>query len=151
MSADIRIYIRVSAQEHRATLPRGPDPKWRFFWRVGERPQPENTRFPELNAAPVVPKARGKRVSGTWAGKIFRGMFFWLLLFACGEPGVSPVLTFAPLVPWSLFSPGWLEAQHNPALRSLFERARALNLRSTHCSKPFEIEQTNRRSPAGRR
>lgn len=39
-------------------MPSGPDPKWRFFWRVGERPLAENTRFPELNAAPVIPKAR---------------------------------------------------------------------------------------------
>ena len=33
----------------------GPDPKWRFFWRMGERPT--NTQFPEQNAAPVVPAA----------------------------------------------------------------------------------------------
>lgn len=39
-------------------MPTGADPKWRFFWRVGERPLPENTRYPELNAEPVVPKAR---------------------------------------------------------------------------------------------
>ncbi|KAF9973328.1 hypothetical protein BGZ73_003440 [Actinomortierella ambigua] len=33
----------------------GPDPKWRFFWRIGETP--EETKFPRLNAAPVVPEA----------------------------------------------------------------------------------------------
>jgi len=28
--------------------PHGPDPKWRYFWRLGERPT--RTRFQELNA-----------------------------------------------------------------------------------------------------
>ena len=32
----------------------GPDPKWRFFWRIGERPSEGG--FEDLNAAPVVPK-----------------------------------------------------------------------------------------------
>jgi hypothetical protein len=39
--------------EHRATPPTGADAKWRFFWRLGQRPI--NTEFPELNAEPVVP------------------------------------------------------------------------------------------------
>ncbi|KAH6596532.1 hypothetical protein BASA61_003460 [Batrachochytrium salamandrivorans] len=30
------------------------DKKWRFFWRMGERPT--ETKFPQLNAAPVVPE-----------------------------------------------------------------------------------------------
>ena len=39
-------------------MPSGPDPKWRFFWRVGPRPAAGSTRYAELNAAPVIPKAR---------------------------------------------------------------------------------------------
>jgi isopenicillin N synthase-like dioxygenase len=35
--------------------PIGPDPKWRYFWRIGDRP--EVTEFEGLNAAPVVPEA----------------------------------------------------------------------------------------------
>lgn len=31
----------------------GADPKWRFFWRIGDRPQ--ESHFDELNAAPVLP------------------------------------------------------------------------------------------------
>lgn len=45
--------ISQQVSEHRATLPTGPDPKWRFFWRVGDRPQ--LTEYPELNADPVIP------------------------------------------------------------------------------------------------
>lgn len=41
--------------EHRPSLPNSADVKWRFFWRIGERPT--HTRFKELNAAPVVPAA----------------------------------------------------------------------------------------------
>lgn len=42
---------------------RARDPKWRFFWRVGARPRPEDTRFPQLNAPEVVPAA----FEGEWA------------------------------------------------------------------------------------
>ena len=45
------------AQENRATVPEGPDPKWRFFWRIGPRPKPANPAFEELNAPPVLPAA----------------------------------------------------------------------------------------------
>lgn len=38
-------------------IPHGPDPKWRFMWRVGRRPA--STRFPEMNADPVIPKGKG--------------------------------------------------------------------------------------------
>ncbi|KAK9814525.1 hypothetical protein WJX72_007371 [[Myrmecia] bisecta] len=47
--------IEQQPAEHRATVPAGPDPKWRYMWRVGDRP--DNTQFKELNAEPVVPKA----------------------------------------------------------------------------------------------
>ena len=50
--------VQAQPEEHRATMPRGPDPKWRFFWRVGPRPPAGSTRYAELNAAPVIPKAR---------------------------------------------------------------------------------------------
>jgi isopenicillin N synthase-like dioxygenase len=30
------------------------DPKWRFFWRIG--PQPTETKYPSLNADPVIPE-----------------------------------------------------------------------------------------------
>lgn len=43
-----------------AHKPSGADPKWRFFWRVGDRP--ENTQFAEQNAAPVVPAAFANEV-----------------------------------------------------------------------------------------
>lgn len=32
----------------------GTDPKWRFFWRIGDRPT--ETKFTELNATPVIPE-----------------------------------------------------------------------------------------------
>ena len=48
--------VSLQPEEHRATMPSGPDPKWRFFWRVGPRPAEGSTRYAELNAPPVVPK-----------------------------------------------------------------------------------------------
>ncbi|KJE88723.1 hypothetical protein CAOG_00318 [Capsaspora owczarzaki ATCC 30864] len=47
--------IAKMPEDERAHVPVGPDPKWRFFWRLGERPS--ETKFKELNAEPVVPKA----------------------------------------------------------------------------------------------
>jgi len=41
--------------KYAAHVPKGADPKWRFFWRIGERPA--HTKFPEQNAPPVVPAA----------------------------------------------------------------------------------------------
>lgn len=41
--------------EDRPTVPTAADVKWRFFWRLGERPL--DTRYKELNAEPVVPAA----------------------------------------------------------------------------------------------
>jgi len=39
--------------QNAAHVPKGADPKWRYFWRIGERPR--STSFPELNAPPVIP------------------------------------------------------------------------------------------------
>ena len=38
------------------------DPKWRFFWRIGERPDESETEFADLNAPPVVPSG----FAGEW-------------------------------------------------------------------------------------
>ncbi|GIL51392.1 hypothetical protein Vafri_7399 [Volvox africanus] len=46
--------LRKLKGSNRATLPTGADLKWRYMWRVGERPSV--TQFPELNAEPVVPQ-----------------------------------------------------------------------------------------------
>ena len=56
--------VQEQPEEHRATMPRGPDPKWRFFWRVGPRPAAGSTRYAELNAAPVIPKVRSMCTGG---------------------------------------------------------------------------------------
>lgn len=50
----------------------GPDPKWRFFWRIGQtRP---STRFPALNASPVIPEGMERekwvRTMDGWGGAL---------------------------------------------------------------------------------
>jgi isopenicillin N synthase-like dioxygenase len=47
--------IKELSPENSAHVPTGPDPKWRFFWRIGDRPK--TSKFPELNAPQVIPKA----------------------------------------------------------------------------------------------
>jgi isopenicillin N synthase-like dioxygenase len=50
------------------------DPKWRFFWRMGERPA--STAYGELNAEPVVPAAfpQWPAVMNTWGSKLLQGV-----------------------------------------------------------------------------
>jgi isopenicillin N synthase-like dioxygenase len=47
-----------------------PDPKWRFFWRLGE--PPVDTKFKQLNADPVVPEgfSNWKDEMNHWGGKM---------------------------------------------------------------------------------
>ncbi|KAF3784577.1 hypothetical protein EJ110_NYTH24127 [Nymphaea thermarum] len=46
--------IEQMPEESQPHVPRGPDPKWRYMWRVGSRPT--QTRFQELNSEPVIPE-----------------------------------------------------------------------------------------------
>lgn len=43
------------SEENKPHDPSKPDPKWRFFWKMGTRPPV--TKFPILNSDPVIPKA----------------------------------------------------------------------------------------------
>eukprot|EP01111_Echinosteliopsis_oligospora_P000152 TRINITY_DN1013_c0_g1_i2.p1 TRINITY_DN1013_c0_g1~~TRINITY_DN1013_c0_g1_i2.p1 ORF type:complete len:290 (+),score=88.46 TRINITY_DN1013_c0_g1_i2:282-1151(+) len=57
-----------------AHKPTGADAKWRFFWRVGERP--DSTDFPELNAPPVVPShfPEWENVMNKWGEQMLRAI-----------------------------------------------------------------------------
>ncbi|CAG8515581.1 5823_t:CDS:1 [Acaulospora morrowiae] len=53
----------------------GPDAKWRYFWRIGERPQ--ETKFPQLNSEPVVPesfKDIWSTVMNQWGNQMHRAI-----------------------------------------------------------------------------
>ena len=43
---DMQEKIRSMPEEFQPATPKGPDPKWRYMWRVGSRPA--NTRFKVL-------------------------------------------------------------------------------------------------------
>ena len=47
--------IEAMPEDQRPHKPTKADPKWRFFWRIG--PRPEASSFPEQNLEPVCPKA----------------------------------------------------------------------------------------------
>eukprot|EP00195_Chlamydomonas_chlamydogama_P005609 CAMPEP_0202898288 /NCGR_PEP_ID=MMETSP1392-20130828/6838_1 /ASSEMBLY_ACC=CAM_ASM_000868 /TAXON_ID=225041 /ORGANISM="Chlamydomonas chlamydogama, Strain SAG 11-48b" /LENGTH=394 /DNA_ID=CAMNT_0049584163 /DNA_START=103 /DNA_END=1287 /DNA_ORIENTATION=- len=53
VDTDLQDQAGTLHHENKATIPTGPDLKWRYMWRVG--PRPERTAFAELNAEPVVP------------------------------------------------------------------------------------------------
>lgn len=62
--------IRAMPKEFQPLLPKGPDPKWRYMWRVG--PRPSNTRFKELNSEPVIPEGfpEWKDTMDSWGFKM---------------------------------------------------------------------------------
>ncbi|OMO69809.1 hypothetical protein CCACVL1_19256 [Corchorus capsularis] len=62
--------LRELPKEHQPYTPKGPDPKWRYMWRVG--PRPLNTRFQELNSEPVIPEGfpEWKETMDSWGYKM---------------------------------------------------------------------------------
>ncbi|KAG5565203.1 hypothetical protein RHGRI_001188 [Rhododendron griersonianum] len=62
--------LRAMPKESQPSTPSGPDPKWRYMWRVG--PRPSNTRFQELNAEPVIPEGfpEWKDTMDSWGYKM---------------------------------------------------------------------------------
>lgn len=60
------------------------DPKWRFFWRIG--PQPKETKFPALNADPVIPPEipEWSEVMDMWGGKMSAALFVLAEMAAVG-------------------------------------------------------------------
>eukprot|EP00002_Diphylleia_rotans_P021080 TRINITY_DN40_c0_g1_i1.p2 TRINITY_DN40_c0_g1~~TRINITY_DN40_c0_g1_i1.p2 ORF type:complete len:347 (+),score=50.24 TRINITY_DN40_c0_g1_i1:52-1092(+) len=52
---DHSLRIQTYPEDQRPHKPLGPDAKWRFFWRMGS--PPATTRYPQLNADPVIPAA----------------------------------------------------------------------------------------------
>lgn len=89
--------IAALPEGHRASVPTGPDVKWRFMHRVG--PRPAATVFEELNAEPVVPQVRCHE--GPWRGGRgfidLRGWDGWV-----GTTAMSPFLPPPPPGWWSL-------------------------------------------------
>jgi len=62
--------IRELNDSEKPTVPQSADAKWRFFWRIGDRAA--ETRYPELNATPVVPQAfpQWAEVMNDWGTKL---------------------------------------------------------------------------------
>ncbi|XP_042479474.1 uncharacterized protein LOC122060450 [Macadamia integrifolia] len=62
--------LKAMPEEHQPATPAGPDPKWRFMWRVG--PRPSSTCFKELNSDPVIPEGfpEWKETMDSWGCKM---------------------------------------------------------------------------------
>ncbi|KAF2551838.1 hypothetical protein F2Q68_00036477, partial [Brassica cretica] len=62
--------FKTMPNECKPHIPKGPDHKWRYMWRVG--PRPSNTRFKELNSEPVIPEGfpEWKEVMDSWGYKM---------------------------------------------------------------------------------
>lgn len=66
--------LREMPKEYQPSTPTGPDPKWRYMWRVG--PRPSNTRFQELNSEPVIPDgfSEWKDTMDSWGYKMINAI-----------------------------------------------------------------------------
>lgn len=86
--------------EDRPVQPSLPDPKWRFFWRIGERPDESQTEYADLNAPPVVPRAFGGEWESTmtgWGSKVLNACTTVAEMLAIGSVFAHYLCQFAPL------------------------------------------------------
>ncbi|CAM8961094.1 unnamed protein product [Rhodiola kirilowii] len=62
--------LKAMPNEFQPATPKGPDPKWRYMWRLG--PRPSNTKFQELNSEPVIPEGfpEWKETMDSWGYKM---------------------------------------------------------------------------------
>jgi len=63
--------IATASDESKPQTPIGADPKWRFFWRIGDRPA--STKYPELNSEQVIPEnfPEWTEVMNLWGSLMF--------------------------------------------------------------------------------
>jgi len=76
--------IKSFPEEHRPRMPQGPDAKWRFFHRIGSRP--EKTNFPSLNEPPVQPDGFPEWIDtlDRWGNKLLDSAFTLAEMIAVG-------------------------------------------------------------------
>lgn len=70
-SENCKEIIESQSQHNKAQVPNGPDPKWRYFWRVGDVLQ--NTEWSKLNGENVIPekfKDKWEKTMNTWGEKM---------------------------------------------------------------------------------
>jgi len=70
--------------DHRPQMPVGPDAKWRFFHRIGDRP--DSTNFSDLNQQPVIPEGFSNwiEVLNNWGIKLLNSAFTTAEMLAVG-------------------------------------------------------------------
>ncbi|KAL8262443.1 hypothetical protein R6Q59_023792 [Mikania micrantha] len=67
---EMQMKLKSLPKECQPLTPTGPDPKWRYMWRVG--PRPLTTKFQELNSEPVIPEGfpEWKETMDGWGSKM---------------------------------------------------------------------------------
>eukprot|EP00761_Pharyngomonas_kirbyi_P013061 gb/GECH01013088.1/.p1 GENE.gb/GECH01013088.1/~~gb/GECH01013088.1/.p1 ORF type:complete len:344 (+),score=97.62 gb/GECH01013088.1/:1-1032(+) len=82
--------------ENKPHPPGGADPKWRFFWRIGERPQ--ETKFSQLNADDVVPEKfpQWEKTMNRWGSLMLQAVTTAAEMFAVGND--LPEKTFSDMM-----------------------------------------------------
>ncbi|KAI3892759.1 hypothetical protein MKW92_022239 [Papaver armeniacum] len=71
---DLQQKLSTMPKENQPSTPVGPDPKWRYMWRVG--PRPSKTCFQELNSEPVIPEGfpEWKQTMDSWGYKMINAI-----------------------------------------------------------------------------
>ncbi|XP_047956267.1 uncharacterized protein LOC125202002 [Salvia hispanica] len=70
VDGEMKEKLKSMPVESQPSIPTGPDPKWRYMWRIGSRPS--STRFKELNSEPVIPEGFPvwKDTMDSWGSKM---------------------------------------------------------------------------------
>lgn len=76
--------IEKMSDETKPLIPEGKDPKWRFFWRAGERPP--NTEYEELNMPQVIPESfpNWENVMNKWSNLMLNAVYVVSEMLAVG-------------------------------------------------------------------
>ena len=97
---ECKTQIEAMPPEHRPLDIKGPDPKWRFFWRIGERPK--SGGFEALNAEPVLPAAfpQWKPTMDAWGTLMLHSVTTCAEMAAVGlgleRDAISKLMEFGP-------------------------------------------------------
>jgi isopenicillin N synthase-like dioxygenase len=82
--------IKNQSEENKAQMPEGPDPKWRYFWRIGEPLR--DTEWSKLNSDNVIPdnfKDDWESTMNTWGEKMLKVVEKVTKLIELGIEGIE--------------------------------------------------------------
>ncbi|GER51786.1 2-oxoglutarate (2OG) and Fe(II)-dependent oxygenase superfamily protein [Striga asiatica] len=138
--------LKALPAEFQPATPTGPDPKWRYMWRVG--PRPLVTRFKEQNSEPVIPEGfpEWKDTMDLWGYKMISAVKAVAEMAAIGFGLQKDAFTSLMKQPLCFFRESHFDAQSSRGffLESLLSSGKQVGLsRIVACFQPLGQQSKN--------